>query len=162
MRRWWFAIVVVVLVAGPAAASEGFKDVPADHWAAEAVNTLAQQGILKGYPDNTFRGESPVTRYELAITLARFAQMLQPVQQPPADKKSEAVPVADPGKQLVSGGYLPADSPILKDTSKPVSAEDLAQAMASLSARIIELRVPAPAEPAENAHEQDEHGEHEE
>ena len=30
----------------------GFRDVPPDHWAAKAVETLRQQGIVKGYPDS--------------------------------------------------------------------------------------------------------------
>lgn len=28
----------------------GFPDVPADHWAARAVETLRQRGIVTGYP----------------------------------------------------------------------------------------------------------------
>ena len=30
----------------------GFRDVPPDHWAAKAVETLRQDGIVKGYPDS--------------------------------------------------------------------------------------------------------------
>ena len=29
----------------------GFRDVPPDHWAAKAVETLRREGIVKGYPD---------------------------------------------------------------------------------------------------------------
>ena len=29
----------------------GFRDVPPDHWAARAVETLRREGIVKGYPD---------------------------------------------------------------------------------------------------------------
>ena len=28
----------------------GFRDVPPDHWAAKAVETLRREGIVKGYP----------------------------------------------------------------------------------------------------------------
>ena len=28
----------------------GFPDVPADHWAAQSVETLRKTGIVKGYP----------------------------------------------------------------------------------------------------------------
>ncbi len=28
----------------------GFPDVPADHWAAQSVETLRRAGIVKGYP----------------------------------------------------------------------------------------------------------------
>ena len=30
----------------------GFRDVPPDHWAAKAVETLRHDGIVKGYPDS--------------------------------------------------------------------------------------------------------------
>lgn len=45
------------------------QDVPQGHWAYEAVRTLIQQGILKGYPDGSFRGTKPVSRYEFAVAL---------------------------------------------------------------------------------------------
>jgi len=35
--------------------SEPFRDVPANHWAYEAVEKLRKAGILIGYSDNTFR-----------------------------------------------------------------------------------------------------------
>ncbi|MEL6937833.1 MAG: family 10 glycosylhydrolase [Cyanobacteria bacterium J06598_1] len=42
------------------------------HWAQNCIEILAQQGIVAGYPDGTFRPEAPVTRAEFAtlITLA--------------------------------------------------------------------------------------------
>jgi hypothetical protein len=33
-----------------------FPDVPADHWAAQAVQLVADLGIMIGYPDGTFNG----------------------------------------------------------------------------------------------------------
>ena len=43
-------------VARPAPAAQGtpggFRDVPPDHWAARAVETLRREGIVKGYPDS--------------------------------------------------------------------------------------------------------------
>lgn len=47
-----------------------FTDVPPDHWAYQALLNLAgTYGCIGGYPDGTFRGESPVTRYEFAAGL---------------------------------------------------------------------------------------------
>jgi len=57
--------------AGPA---ETFNDVPAGHWAAKSVATVKRLGLLEGYPDGTFRGSQPVTRYELATILARLVE----------------------------------------------------------------------------------------
>jgi len=45
---------VAVVRPGPAMRGTpgGFRDVPPDHWAAKAVETLRQDGIVKGYPDS--------------------------------------------------------------------------------------------------------------
>lgn len=55
-------------------APEAFTDVPADHWAYEAVRLLLQQGIVLGYPDGTFGGTRPITRFEMAVIAARLLQ----------------------------------------------------------------------------------------
>ena len=46
-----------------------FSDVPADHWAKDAVDTLHGNGALKGYPDGKFHGDKAMTRYEYAEML---------------------------------------------------------------------------------------------
>lgn len=38
-------------------------------YAVDAVNTLSTEGIIKGYPDNTFRPKNTVTRAEAAAVL---------------------------------------------------------------------------------------------
>lgn len=47
-------------------------DVPAGHWAREAVSLLVQKGLILGYPDGTFRGGAAITRYEAAVIFARL------------------------------------------------------------------------------------------
>lgn len=51
---------------------EPFADVPPDHWAYNAVEQLRAAGLVEGYPDRTFKGKRPMTRYEFA----RFTQLL--------------------------------------------------------------------------------------
>jgi hypothetical protein len=47
-----------------------FGDVSPQHWAATAVGTLTlDYRCLAGYPDGTFQGDRPVTRYEFAAAL---------------------------------------------------------------------------------------------
>lgn len=66
------ALVFVLGIAGTAfAAANPFVDVPAKHWAYDAVTKLAQAGILDGYGDGTYRGERLATRYELAQATAK-------------------------------------------------------------------------------------------
>ncbi|MBL1173688.1 glycoside hydrolase family 10 protein [Pantanalinema sp. GBBB05] len=43
-----------------------FKDVQG-HWAQNCIESLAQQRIINGYPDGTFRPNAPVTRAEFAV-----------------------------------------------------------------------------------------------
>lgn len=56
----------------PARAQAPFRDVPLDHWAYESVARLADMGFLIGYPDGTFKGGIPMTRYEFAMAIARL------------------------------------------------------------------------------------------
>ena len=46
--------------------SKEFPDVPANHWAYEAVSKLAGNDIVAGYPDGEFHGDRTMTRYEMA------------------------------------------------------------------------------------------------
>lgn len=48
-----------------------FTDVPATHWAAGWVEAMAELGLTTGYPDGTFHPDEPLTRAEVAVTLAR-------------------------------------------------------------------------------------------
>jgi predicted nucleic acid-binding Zn-ribbon protein len=54
-----------------------FSDVPAGHWAKEAVEALVAKGILTGFPDGTFRGNEPITRYQAALIIYRLLQQIE-------------------------------------------------------------------------------------
>ncbi len=73
MRNLLFALaaIFVLALAVPAAAGM-FKDVPTDHWAYEAIDYLQTEGLVEGYPDNTFQGNRTFTRYEMAMVIARM------------------------------------------------------------------------------------------
>jgi len=71
-----FACAVPVFAQGP------FTDVPADHWAYEAVNSLQRDGILIGYPDGTFAGKRTITRYEFAVAIARMMDVVRGITPP--------------------------------------------------------------------------------
>ncbi|HEX5324791.1 MAG TPA: S-layer homology domain-containing protein, partial [Capsulimonadaceae bacterium] len=58
------------------AASGPFADVPADHWAYQAVDTLQKAGIVIGYPDGTYGGRRAMTRYEFAVAIARLLPLI--------------------------------------------------------------------------------------
>lgn len=48
-----------------------FKDVPADHWANQAINTAVSNGIMDGYPNSMFKPNQPVSRAEAMVALAK-------------------------------------------------------------------------------------------
>lgn len=58
-------------VAMEQSAAKAFADLPADHWAFDAVQQLADDGIVVGYEDGLFKGERKATRYEVAQVVAR-------------------------------------------------------------------------------------------
>ncbi len=66
------------------AASGPFADVPTDHWAYQSVDTLQKAGIVIGYPDGTYGGRRPMTRYEFAVAIARLLAR-QPAAAPAPD-----------------------------------------------------------------------------
>lgn len=53
------------------ASANPFVDVPSNHWAYDAVAQLAEDGVVVGYGDDTFRGNRNITRYEMAQIIAR-------------------------------------------------------------------------------------------
>ena len=62
----WLVVGLGIALVAPAFAGP-FADVPVDHWAYQEVTELAELGILEGYPDGTFKGKQPMTRYELSL-----------------------------------------------------------------------------------------------
>lgn len=148
---------LAALLAAPCAASEHFEDVPTDHWAAEAVDLLAGAGIVQGYPDRTFQGDKTVTRYELAVALERMVHFIQESRKPlvagaasaPAEPQAHW---ADGSVRFLRGeGFISPQSNLLKDGGKPVTTDELAQSLAMVAARLVELTVP-PAETSEHGH----------
>jgi len=47
-----------------------FPDVPDGHWAKNAILGTAVKGIIRGYPDGTYRPNDPVTRAEMSVMAA--------------------------------------------------------------------------------------------
>ncbi|MGM9540023.1 S-layer homology domain-containing protein [Anaerovibrio sp.] len=76
MKKLLVTSLTTALVAGAAsttfAAANPFADVPADHWAYDAVAQLAQDGLVNGYADDgTFKGDQHMSRYEMAQLVAK-------------------------------------------------------------------------------------------
>ena len=80
--------------AGPAS----FPDVPANHWAYQAVTDLAAKGYVKGYTDATFLGNRALTRYEFATVIDRILQTIDEIKNQPATPTTPQVTQDDLNK----------------------------------------------------------------
>lgn len=153
-------IIILLGTSVQAGCAEQFKDVPKDHWAAEYVARAASNGVMKGYPDSTFKGDKAVTRYELAVALERMIEVIEKGLKPEVKgaesggqrAQSQNAPQqpqsqkTDPAQGLKESGYIADDSPLLANREKIVSSTELAQALASITAKLIEKHIPMPKE----------------
>ncbi|WP_425147601.1 S-layer homology domain-containing protein [Deinococcus sp.] len=89
-----------------------FSDVPAGHWAKDAVDLIVQKGLIQGFPDGTFRGNENLTRYQAALIFYRLLQ----------------------SGTLSSGSVTPADTTTIANGMQEVSTE-----LASISSRVTDL-----------------------
>lgn len=134
-RRKTIGLIAAFLLALSPTRGQGFSDVPQGHWAAEAVEALVKAGILTGFPDGTFRGNDPVTRYQMAITLHRLYQVF--------------LAQLQDLERLVKGGRMPEALEKAQEASRvgdlltgalPPSGEEVLAQLASLSAQVQAFR----------------------
>ena len=69
--------------------TNNFPDVSASKWYNNAISTLANGGMLNGYPDGTFRPEATITRAEFAVMAIRWYFDGDPDNLPPATMFSD-------------------------------------------------------------------------
>jgi|GEM_PF-1858060 len=67
------AAAMVLSIAGTsfAATVNAFSDVAKGHWSYDAVNQLQKDGIIEGAGDGNFFGDRAISRYEMAIIVAK-------------------------------------------------------------------------------------------
>ncbi|QFP75460.1 S-layer homology domain-containing protein [Deinococcus sp. AJ005] len=77
----------------PASAPQvpALTDVPAGHWAKDAIDRLVSQGIILGYPDGTYRGTQNLTRYEAAVIIARLLDQVRTGEVPASSMDAETL-----------------------------------------------------------------------
>lgn len=116
-------------------------DVPQGHWAADAVQKLTDAGLIQGYPDSTFKGDRPMTRYEYALIVSRLLDLIDrtyctkteckvaPVQSDQGTKTGDTggpvVVTPDGGNVTPAGGQTIslADLEQIRDIVKKLAAE---------------------------------------
>lgn len=78
MRKFLVVLTVLMLMFSVVpAAMGGFADAPkSSHWAYDNFILVYNSGLLKGYPDGTFKGERFATRYEMVELTGRVLNYL--------------------------------------------------------------------------------------
>ena len=131
MRKRSIAVILALLmVCGlvlPVAASlKPFADVPEHHWAYEAVLQLQAAGLIEGYPDGEYKGQRPMTRYEMAMVIARFLAQLD-------SRVADQLEALRPG--LVEEVSAEVSELIKDEFAKAMAAIEAAKAEASAEAK---------------------------
>jgi hypothetical protein len=71
-----FLFAPTVLAADRAPANP-FADVPVNNWAYQAIDQLHSDGLIEGYPNGYYRGQRPLTRYEVAVLTQRVVDKIE-------------------------------------------------------------------------------------
>jgi len=79
---WCLVLALLLGSGGGVLAAPKFSDMEG-HWAQEAVEKLAEMGLLQGYGDGTFRPQNPITRGQFVRLLVVAAGIPQEVKYPP-------------------------------------------------------------------------------
>lgn len=74
ITRAEFATVLVKAFQLPAASGKVFDDT-ADHWAREFIGAAYAAGIVSGYSDSVFGPDDPITREQMAVMIAKAAEL---------------------------------------------------------------------------------------
>ncbi|MEO1210066.1 MAG: S-layer homology domain-containing protein [Cyanobacteria bacterium J06638_20] len=77
-RAEFAALLNRALVENGAATATTFTDVDETYWAQEAISQVVAARYMSGYPENEFRPDQPVPRYQVMLTLATGLELSIP------------------------------------------------------------------------------------
>jgi|GEM_PF-1775512 polyhydroxyalkanoate synthesis regulator phasin len=120
-----------------------FSDVPADHWAYQALVYLFSINIIQGYKDGTFKGDRPITRYEMALMIFNLIMWIK--------KNYDITTTSTPGSTqemneiinsiLKKSIITEEEAKLIKDLVNEfrIELEDIKEKIASLEKRVLAL-----------------------
>lgn len=138
LKKVLAVILVLLLLIGFGAwgrvfAQAKFPDVPTSYWAYKEIGKLVELGIVKGYPDGTFKPENSVTRAEFA-TMVVLAKKLTLVS--PATPTFKDVPTSHWAfkyvETAVKAGYLKGYPDGTFGPSKNITRQEIAAVMVNV------------------------------
>ena len=135
---------------------ELYADIPAGTWYAKATVWAADQDILNGFEDNTFRPDLPITRQQMATAIHRYASHVMGMDATDrsslsgfADRDSVAGYASASVKWAVSQGILDGITPDLLEPEGLVPRSQLAVMLLALNGERPSQQVVSQAAPAE-------------
>jgi hypothetical protein len=109
-----------------------FIDVKADFWANDAINNMANKGIISGTPDGKFKPNDPLTREQLAklLTLTFGLDLVTPDQATFSDVSNGlwSFQYIETAKEYLTG-YFPVKGKPFFDPKSNATREDVAVAL---------------------------------
>jgi len=140
LNRYQLALILARFLAEtplpPREAEVRFTDVPPGHWALAGIRRAVGEGLVQGFPDQTYRGNSSLTRYQLTAVLGKLMEKLglsnpprlvRPADLPP-NHWAEATVL-----RVVGLGIMPLDLEGRFRGEEPVSRYQMAYALWRLS-----------------------------
>lgn len=76
MRNVLLVTILMLFLMAPISSAAEFSDLPPGHWVYDAVVKLQEAGIIVPFPDGEFKGETLVTRYDVALYIDRTIDYL--------------------------------------------------------------------------------------
>ncbi len=149
MKKALLATAALAMVTAPVLAQDGpFKDVPNEHWAYQAIDRLAQLKVILGDPDGQFHGKRTLTRYEMAVMLARLLDILDQryVRQPLPDMsgfatKADLANKADKGEVKAADPVDLSPYQLKSDAVKKSDVDLIRKMVAELQPELVSLGV---------------------
>lgn len=74
MKKLLGKLILMLVISGLASnnvSAREFSDLPAEHWAQAEITTLAEDDVVVGYPDGTFRPDQAVTKAEFVTMVIK-------------------------------------------------------------------------------------------
>jgi hypothetical protein len=66
-----FVVMAFAMIMTLPVLADPFSDVPQDSLGIRCSSELEEKGLVEGYPDGLFKGDRAMTRYEMAMVVAR-------------------------------------------------------------------------------------------
>lgn len=119
--------MLLVLFSSGLAWANPLKDVPPNHWAYEELSLLYASGLIVGFPDETFRGNENMTRYQFAEVMGKLLSRLEAI----AGRGLEAAKAAQAGVDELREA-IKKDFQARGETIDDATAQRLAEAIDKL------------------------------